>query len=173
MTANRTISGRLLCASSTSTREMPARPAHESCASPLLASVGPILQPCPVAAIDAHRTGTADPFSAGAAEGQRRVYLVLDVYECVQDHRAALVEIERANIESWVATLIRVPAIDLESLDAPACRCRSYLAQLRPCLGRKSKCHHAPSLSCHRSCSCRACPCNRVPRSNAIKSSIR
>src|SRR3546814_5720482 len=47
-----------------------------------------------VAAVHVHRAGAANPLAAGAAEGQRRVLLALDLDERVEDHRAARVEVD-------------------------------------------------------------------------------
>ena len=43
-----------------------------------------------VDAVDVHRAGAADALAAGAAEGQRRIDLVLDLDQRVENHRPAL-----------------------------------------------------------------------------------
>ncbi len=70
-----------------------------------------------VAAIDVHRTGTADALATRATKRQRRVNLVLDLDERVQHHRAAAVEIDLVGIEARVVSAIRVVAIDGEAPD--------------------------------------------------------
>src|SRR5688572_11669379 len=67
-----------------------------------------------VGAVDVHRARPAHPFPAGAAEGQGRIDLVLDLDQGVQDHRAARIEIDLVAVDGGVAALVRVPAIDLE-----------------------------------------------------------
>ena len=67
-----------------------------------------------VAAVDVHRAGAADALAAGAAEGQRRIDLVLDLDQRVQDHRPAGVEIDLVGVGARVLPVVRVPAIDAE-----------------------------------------------------------
>jgi hypothetical protein len=67
-----------------------------------------------VAAADIHGAGTANAFAAGAAEGERRVDLVLDVDENVEDHRPDLAHVDLVVIPARVAAGFRVVAIDLE-----------------------------------------------------------
>ena len=45
-------------------------------------------------AADVHRTGAADAFAAGPAEGEGRVDLVFDLDERVEHHRPAGVEVD-------------------------------------------------------------------------------
>ena len=73
-----------------------------------------------VRAVDVHRAGTADSLPARATEGQRGVCLVLDLDEGVENHRSAGVEIHFVGVESRVRPEIRVVAVHLETLDAPA-----------------------------------------------------
>src|SRR6185437_8959326 len=68
----------------------------------------------PVRAIDVHRAGTADALAARAAKGERRVHLVLDPEQSVQDHRSAVVEVDLEGIEARVVLQIRIEAIDFE-----------------------------------------------------------
>jgi hypothetical protein len=56
----------------------------------------------------------ADAFAAGAAEGQRRVDLVLDLDQRVENHRAAGREVDVVRVDTRVLAVVRVPAIDLE-----------------------------------------------------------
>jgi hypothetical protein len=67
-----------------------------------------------VGAVDVHRARTTDAFAAGAAEGQGRVDLVLDLDQGVQDHRATGVQIDFIGIGARVAVVVRTPAVDLE-----------------------------------------------------------
>src|SRR5690606_34114146 len=63
-------------------------------------------------AVHVHRARAADALATGAAEGQRRIDLVLDLDERVQDHRTALVHVDPVSIELWLAVLAGYPAID-------------------------------------------------------------
>ena len=47
-----------------------------------------------VDAANVHRAGAADALAAGAAEGQGGVHLVLDLDQRVQDHGAAVVQVD-------------------------------------------------------------------------------
>jgi hypothetical protein len=47
-----------------------------------------------VGAVDIHRTGTAYALAAGAPEGERRIDLVLDLVQRVQDHRPAIIQVD-------------------------------------------------------------------------------
>ena len=67
-----------------------------------------------VRAVDVHGAGAADPLAAGAAEGQRRVDLVFDLDDRIQDHRAAIVEVDEIGVHARVRPVVRVPAVDLE-----------------------------------------------------------
>src|SRR5262249_11001161 len=71
-----------------------------------------------VAAIDIHRTGAAYALAAGAPKGQRRIELVLDLDEGVEDHRPAGVEIDLEAVEPRILPVLGVPTVDLEGLDA-------------------------------------------------------
>src|SRR3546814_15804350 len=71
-----------------------------------------------VAAVHVHRAGAANPLAAGAAEGQRRVLLALDLDERVEDHRAARVEVDVERVVARIFARVGVVAIDLELLHA-------------------------------------------------------
>lgn len=47
-----------------------------------------------VRTVHIHGAGAAYSFAAGAAEGQRRVDIVLDPDQCIQNHGTAIVEID-------------------------------------------------------------------------------
>ncbi len=70
-----------------------------------------------VGAVDIHRAGAADAFPAGAAEGQRRIDLVLDLDQRVENHRTAVVQIDEERVDAGISAVIRVPAVDLEFPD--------------------------------------------------------
>jgi hypothetical protein len=53
-----------------------------------------------VDAVDVHRARTADALAAGAAERQRRVDLVLDLDQCVENHRTAGVEVHLVGVDA-------------------------------------------------------------------------
>jgi hypothetical protein len=52
-----------------------------------------------VGAVDVHRAGAADAFAAGPAERQRRVDLVLDLDQRVENHRPAAAQIHLVGID--------------------------------------------------------------------------
>lgn len=67
--------------------------------------------------VNVHGTRTADSLTAGSAEGQSRVNLVLYPDKSVQHHGAGLVEVELVALHvGLLARLVRVPAVDLEGL---------------------------------------------------------
>ena len=67
-----------------------------------------------VSAIDIHRTGAADAFATGTAEGQRCVLLALDLDDGIENHRATTIQIHFVGVDTWVLATVRVVAIDLE-----------------------------------------------------------
>lgn len=69
-----------------------------------------------VAAVNVHRTGAADPLTAGAAEGEGGVDLVLDLDERVQDHGPALLQVDLVVLQLRLRWVLRVPPVDLERL---------------------------------------------------------
>lgn len=67
--------------------------------------------------INVHGAATADTLTAGAAEGQGGVLLVLYPDESIEHHRTGLVEVEVVGLHSGLLTRgIRVPTVDLEGL---------------------------------------------------------
>ena len=70
-----------------------------------------------VDAVDVHRAGAADALAAGAAEGQGRVDLVLDLDQRVEDHRAAGVHVDEVGVDLRVAAGVGIPAVDAEGAD--------------------------------------------------------
>ena len=70
-----------------------------------------------VAAVHVHRARPADPLAARAAEGQRRVDLVLDLDQRVEDHRPGLVEVDGVGVEARIGAAVGVVAIDFERLE--------------------------------------------------------
>ena len=69
--------------------------------------------------VDVHGATAADPFPAGTAEGEGGIGLVLDLDQGVEDHGAAIIEIDLEAVEPGIVALVRVPAVDLEGLDVP------------------------------------------------------
>src|SRR5690606_16795272 len=65
-------------------------------------------------AVDVHGAGAADALPAGAAEGQRRVDIVLDIDQRVQHHRPAFGEVDFVSVDARVAVLVGVPAVNAE-----------------------------------------------------------
>src|SRR6478672_1004221 len=64
-----------------------------------------------VLAVDVHGAGAADALAAGAAEGQRRIDIVLDPDQAVQDHRAAIVGVDVIGVDAWILAVVRIPAV--------------------------------------------------------------
>ncbi len=67
-----------------------------------------------VVAIDIHRAGAADALATGAAEGQGRVDLVLDLDQCVEHHRPAARQIDFILVDMRILSVFLVPAVDAE-----------------------------------------------------------
>merc|ERR1712072_1460827 len=61
----------------------------------------------------AHET---DTLAARPAECERGVVFVLDLYERVENHRAAVVEIDFVLLSVWLVLLVRIPTVDGEGL---------------------------------------------------------
>jgi hypothetical protein len=74
----------------------------------------------PVRAIHIHGAGAADALAARAAEGERRVDVALNPGEGVQDHWAAIIEINFERIDTRIIPGVRIIAIDLECLHSPS-----------------------------------------------------
>mmetsp|Transcript_22041 Transcript_22041/g.70405 ORF Transcript_22041/g.70405 Transcript_22041/m.70405 type:complete len:263 (+) Transcript_22041:183-971(+) len=70
-----------------------------------------------VATVDVHGARAADALTARAAEGERRVLLVLDLDERIKDHGAALVQVDGVVHHGGLAPLLRVVPVDLKVLD--------------------------------------------------------
>src|SRR5204863_8195686 len=62
-----------------------------------------------------HRAGAANPLAAGAAEGERRILLGLDLDQSVEDHRPAAVEIDLEGIVARILAAIGIVAVDSEA----------------------------------------------------------
>mmetsp|Transcript_76177 Transcript_76177/g.172236 ORF Transcript_76177/g.172236 Transcript_76177/m.172236 type:complete len:345 (-) Transcript_76177:2-1036(-) len=69
-----------------------------------------------VLAVDVHGAGAADALPAGAAEGQGRIVLVLDLDERVQDHGAAGLQVDGVLLQERLCHGVRVVAVDAEGL---------------------------------------------------------
>ena len=83
--------------------------------SPLRSSIA-VVQARPLRAVHVHRAGAANALAAGAAEGQRRVDLVLDLDQRVEDHRPAVVEIDLERVVARILAAVGIVAVDLEAL---------------------------------------------------------
>ena len=72
-----------------------------------------------VASLYVHGAGSADSLAATPTKGETRVLLVLDLDEGVENHRTAIVQVDRIGAEvGLLVVLFRVPSIDFEVLDA-------------------------------------------------------
>ena len=67
-----------------------------------LQSSMPSVQASVLLAVDVHGAGAADALAAGAAEGQRRIDLVLDPDQRVEDHRPAIVAVDVVGVDARV-----------------------------------------------------------------------
>ena len=66
---------------------------------------------------DIHGAGATDSLPAGPPEGQTGVHLVLDLDQSVQNHRAAVVQINLVILHLGLASrLLRVKSVDGEGL---------------------------------------------------------
>ena len=75
-----------------------------------------------IGAIDVHRATAAHAFAAGPAEGQGRIYLVLDLDQRVQDHRPALAQVDLEGVEARVFAAVGIPTVNLELSDPGGAR---------------------------------------------------
>jgi hypothetical protein len=72
-----------------------------------------------VVAVDVHGAAPADALAAAAAEGERRVLLVLDLEQRVQHHRPAVGQVHLVVLEVRLRRRrVRVPPVDREGLRA-------------------------------------------------------
>lgn len=70
-----------------------------------------------VVAVDVHRAAPADPLAAAAAEGERRVLLVLDLEQHVEHHRPAVGEVHLVVLEVGLRRRrVGIPPVDRERL---------------------------------------------------------
>lgn len=65
-----------------------------------------------VAAVDVHRARAADPFAAAPPEREARVHLVLDLDERVEDHRAAVLEVDLVLLQLGLLRAVGAPPVD-------------------------------------------------------------
>ena len=63
--------------------------------------------------VDVHGTGPADPLAARPPERQRRIDLVLDLDQRIQNHRPAGVHVDEIGIHPGVLLIVRIPSINL------------------------------------------------------------
>src|ERR1700759_2893789 len=69
-----------------------------------------------VVPVDVHRARATYALTAGAAERQVGIDLVIDLDERIENHRSAMIEIDFEFIDRRVNVLVRIPAIDPEAL---------------------------------------------------------
>lgn len=68
-----------------------------------------------VLSVDVHGAAATDTLTATPAESDRRVKLVLDADERVENHRSGLVEVESIALHTGLlGGRVRVPTVDLE-----------------------------------------------------------
>src|SRR5262249_27205883 len=97
-------------------------------------------------------TRAAHTLAAGAAEGERRVDLVLDLDERVQDHRPAALQVDRVGVDPRILVQVRIVAVDPELLRAfrllavGELRRRPGLALLRSAALGQSELDHRQTL---------------------------
>ena len=67
--------------------------------------------------INVHGTGPTDSFSARSTERQRRIYLILYLHECVQEHRTASLHVNIVgHVLRPVCGVIGIGSIDVKPL---------------------------------------------------------
>src|SRR5690606_38226750 len=84
----------------------------------------------------------ADPFAARAAKGQRRVDLVLDLDQRVENHRAAVVHVDAVLVDARVLAGRRVVSVDFEGADVCALGPAMILAGLDLRVARQTELRH-------------------------------
>ncbi len=67
-----------------------------------------------IRAVDVHGTRTADSLSARATERERRVDLILDRYQRIQNHGTAVIQVHLVGIQLWVLAGRGIVSIDPE-----------------------------------------------------------
>lgn len=68
-----------------------------------------------VGAINIHRARAADALTARPSEGQGRVHLIFYLYQGIQNHRTALVEVDVIGLHPrFVTRLLWIPSVDFE-----------------------------------------------------------
>lgn len=65
-----------------------------------------------VTAVDVHRAGPADPFPTRAPERERRIDLVLDLDQSVEDHGPTLFEVYVVVLKLRLPRFVGVPSVD-------------------------------------------------------------
>src|SRR6185437_1485740 len=129
-----------------------------------------------LAAVDVHGAGAADALAAGAAEGQRRIDLILDLDQRVQNHRAAGIEVDLIRIRPRILPVIGIPAVDAKCAHALRTGRRlEGLAMADAAVGGESESTHGVStvLTGERGCcrhQVRYCPVSGVTLSKPASS---
>jgi len=102
-----------------------------------------------VASLDVHGAGSTDSLSAAPAKGEARVLLVLDFDEGIQDHRTAIVQIDRVRAEiRLLVVLFWIPPVYLEVLDALFGRSRFHGALQTGFRGKGGSIAHCSEAPC-------------------------
>mmetsp|Transcript_67209 Transcript_67209/g.108247 ORF Transcript_67209/g.108247 Transcript_67209/m.108247 type:complete len:312 (+) Transcript_67209:325-1260(+) len=74
-----------------------------------------------VLAVDVHGAGAADALTAGSAESEGGVHLVLDMDQGIQDHGAAFLQVDGVLLQERLGLRVRVIAVDGELLGGRRC----------------------------------------------------
>jgi hypothetical protein len=70
-----------------------------------------------VLAVDVHGAASTDTLPAGSSESECRVHFILNLDQCVQNHRPCLVEVDLVGLQGGLLLrLVWVPAVDFELL---------------------------------------------------------
>jgi len=101
-----------------------------------------------ISAVDVHGTAATNTFATRAAEGKRRIDLVFDLDQRVENHRPAGVEIDLVTVHTRILVIVRAPAINREGTHI----CRPFHRLVRgantdPRVLRKCEFYHGFSLS--------------------------
>ena len=99
-----------------------------------------------VDAIDVHRARTTNGFTAGTAQGQGRVDLVLDLEQRVQNHRPAGGQVHLEAVDARVLPVVGRPAVDTERARLLCIRRRVAFARLDLGVPRQREFTHGIAL---------------------------
>ena len=65
-----------------------------------------------VGTLNVHGAGSADTLAAGATEGERRIDVILDPDQRVENHRPAIAGVDIIGVDMRVLSVVRIPAIN-------------------------------------------------------------